>query len=86
MTTPQISESNNWHLSQILSARDAHFVDLAYKAILHRAPDVGGLEHYVGQLRTGVDKLDILATLKRSPEGIERNAKIIGLDLSLIHI
>jgi len=56
-------------IEEILKLEDAAFVFGAYSAILDRDPDPDGLANYLGQVRAGVDKMQILAELAFSTEG-----------------
>ena len=60
-------------------SHDTEFVDAAYRAVLKRAPDSIGEEHYLGLLRNGASKAEILHRLRHSPEGEAIGAKIVGL-------
>jgi SAM-dependent methyltransferase len=54
-------------------------VNAAYRAILRRPPDSGGSVHYLGKLRNGCAKVDILGRLRYSREGRAVGVKISGL-------
>jgi hypothetical protein len=66
-------------LEALLELPDKLFVTAAYQAVLGRAPDQGGLENYVSQVRTGIDKVRILSELARSPEGRMKSREVFGL-------
>jgi hypothetical protein len=66
---PSLQSSIN-SLEELLELRDEAFVKAAYRSILGRAPDPGGLENYLSQVRTGVNKAQILRELVQSPEGV----------------
>ena len=70
-------------LEQLLKLHDEAFVRSAYKAILGRTPDQGGLENYLSQVRAGIHKAHILAELARSPEGRLKAAPVQGLHLAI---
>jgi hypothetical protein len=70
-------------LEQLLKLHDEAFVRSAYKAILGRAPDQGGLENYLSQVRAGIHKAHILAELAQSPEGRLKAAPVPGLHLAI---
>jgi hypothetical protein len=63
----------------LCNLQDRDFVDAAYRAILHRAPDPNGEDHYLGLLRNGMSKSEILFDLRKSAEGETIGAKIDGL-------
>jgi hypothetical protein len=68
-------------LEQLLKLHDEAFVRSAYKAILGRTPDQGGLENYLSQVRAGIHKAHILAELAQSPEG--KAAPVQALHLAI---
>ena len=80
--SPQI-EPPAHTLEQLLKLHDEAFVRSAYKAILGRAPDQGGLENYLSQVRAGIHKAHILAELAQSPEGRLNAAPAPGLHLAI---
>ncbi|MEP6912289.1 MAG: methyltransferase domain-containing protein [bacterium] len=76
------SPDDEYHLNDLLKFHDADFLNAAYRAILKREPDSFGYEHYLEQLRGGhLDKVDVLAILRFSPEGELQNVRIKGLAL-----
>jgi hypothetical protein len=66
-------------VAALLELYDEEFVKAAYEAILGRMVDPGGLDNYVGQLRTGTSKEQIIAELAQSPEGSLRSIELPGL-------
>jgi glycosyltransferase involved in cell wall biosynthesis len=70
-------------VEDILSYDDERFVRFAYVALLRRLPDGDGLTFYLGSLRKGTSKLEILDQIRLSPEGKEKAAELIGLDDAL---
>ena len=48
-----LSARQSYTLSDFLNFHDEAFIRNAYRAILHREPDVGGLAHYLTALRSG---------------------------------
>lgn len=69
-----------YELPELLRASDTDFVRNAYRAILRRPADAKGLENYVTQLRTGgMDKVDVLAALRWSQEGVTHSVHVNGL-------
>jgi hypothetical protein len=66
-------------IEEILELYDEAFVRSAYKTILGRVADPGGLANYLSQVRAGVDKVHILVELARSPEGMKRAPNVRGL-------
>ncbi len=66
-------------LSELMQHEDADFVINAYRVLLHRDPDPGGLQGLVDALRYGqVSKLDALGSLAASPEARGHNAQLAG--------
>lgn len=57
---------------------DLHLVTTMYHNVLHRAPDQGGLDYWVGRMRDGMDKASLLASLSDSGENRAALADIIG--------
>jgi Domain of unknown function (DUF4214) len=68
-----------YRLSDLTPFYDSEFINVAYHAILHRAPDPQGYAHYLEKLRQGMHKVEILGWLRYSPEGKKTNTKVIGL-------
>lgn len=56
-------------LSELLQYRDEAFVRNAYRALLHREPDSGGLAHHLEKLRSGATRLDLILGLWLGSEG-----------------
>src|SRR5712672_883110 len=50
---PRLVIKDKYHLSELLAFSDADFIDAAYRAILRRAPDEKGFNHYLQALRGG---------------------------------
>jgi len=75
-------EDNFYHVNDLLKYHDVDFVRNAYRALLRREPDASGYEQNLQNLRGGgFNKLDILASLRYSPEGEANNVGIKGLAL-----
>ncbi len=73
-------EDDHYHINDLLKYHDHIFVWNAYRAILKREPDETGLTQFLRQLRSGrFNKIDILASLRFSPEGQARNVQLDGL-------
>jgi hypothetical protein len=79
MKTPNVVEAKRDTLEALLTLHDEAFVRSAYEIILHRAPDPGGLQNYVSQVRRGIHKAQIVAELAQSPEGILKPVDLPGL-------
>jgi hypothetical protein len=66
-------------LEALLKLHDEAFVTSAYKVLLGRPADPGGLENYLRRVRAGAQKSQIVAELAGSPEGKLRSADLPGL-------
>lgn len=77
---PELEKRDRYHLNDLLGFHDEVFVRNAYKAILKREPDDSGMAHFLKNLRNGrYSKLDVLSSLRFSPEGQNTNVQIEGL-------
>jgi len=70
-------------LAELLACHDQQFVICAYQTLLGRAPDSEGQGYYLGRLRTGFSKIQILAQLRLSDEGKTYAANLPGLDTAI---
>ncbi len=66
-------------LDELLSHDNERFIHGVYHTLLQRAPDPEGLRYYHRRLLAGVSKIQILAEISDSPEGIENAVEIPGL-------
>ncbi len=64
----------------LLALGDEDFVRQAYRLVLGREADPGGLENYLNSVRSGADKAALVAQLALSDEGLQRHATVPGLD------
>lgn len=46
------------------------FIDLLYENVLDRDPDAGGLNYWVGELNSGMDRSEVLARFAESTENV----------------
>ena len=77
---PEFKAQEHYRVEDFLCFHDRIFVRNAYRGILQREPDDAGFAEYLDALRSGrLNKIDILASLRFSPEGRERNVAIYGL-------
>jgi O-antigen biosynthesis protein len=67
-------------LDELFSYQDERFVHYAYLTILGRSPDSEGMLYYLKRVRSGTQKLEVLAQLRLSKEGAIRPSSIVGLD------
>lgn len=66
-------------LGDLLRYDDAEFVTNVYRAVLAREPDDGAGD-YLRELRAGrVSKVDVIGSIRWSPEGIARSVHVDGL-------
>lgn len=70
-------------LAELCNFSGTSFVRCAFVTILGRQADPTGEAYYLAQLRTGVAKLSIINSLRRSAEGREFDPGIAGLDRAL---
>ena len=71
---------DHYHINDFLKFRDRNFVMVAYRGILRRRPDSGGVDHFLGNLRSGkMTKAEILGRLRYAPEGRTKKTKVKGL-------
>jgi len=77
---PPLEKREQYQMSDLLGFHDEAFVRNAYKVILKREPDDAGFAVYLKNLRSGrYNKIDILRSLRFSPEGRKANVSIKGL-------
>jgi SAM-dependent methyltransferase len=73
-------EMGKYHISDFLKYHDIDFLINGYRGILKRKPDLGALEYFSENLRSGtMTKAEILGRLRYSPEGRRRKTKVKGL-------
>jgi 2-polyprenyl-3-methyl-5-hydroxy-6-metoxy-1,4-benzoquinol methylase len=74
------SPDDRYHVNDLLKYNDRNFLQNAYLAILKRGPDATGYAAFIDSLRSGrLNKLDVLARLRYSPEGRAKKVQIDGL-------
>ena len=77
---PDLEKREQYQLNDLLGFHDIVFLQNAYKVILKRDPDDVGLAHFLKNLRNGrYSKIDVLSSLRFSPEGQRANVQIEGL-------
>lgn len=74
------SKASKATVAELLEPLGQQFIYGAYLALLGREPDPEGMNYYLGRLRVGVPKIQILAQLSRSSEGNKYAAKIDGME------
>ncbi|MBL8349995.1 MAG: DUF4214 domain-containing protein [Burkholderiaceae bacterium] len=65
-------------LDDLLARDGADFVRAAYRTLLRRDPDPGGLVAYLTRLNQGVSKQQLLDELRASPEGRSCDVRLDG--------
>ena len=70
-------------LNELLYLHDQAFIQCAYLTLLGRAADPEGFQCYLGQLRQGTSKIQILGQLRCSAEGEARECNLPGLDAAI---
>jgi FkbM family methyltransferase len=69
-------------VDELLAMQDAQFVACAYISILGRPVDPDGLRTYLGHVRGGADKAELVLEIAASPEAQDSpSIKLAGLDL-----
>lgn len=79
------SPNDHYHVNDLLKYHDQVFIRNACRAILKREPDWSRPEKFLEELREElqsgrINKIDLLAALRFSPEGRSRNVQIDGLE------
>src|ERR1041385_8884537 len=78
---PTLEKRDQYQLNDLLGFHDEEFIRNAYRVVLEREPDDAGIATYLGELRSGrYNKIDILTSLRFSPEGRKANVRIEGLN------
>lgn len=78
----QPKRDKHYHVTDLLRFHGVDFVRNAYLALLLREPDESGMAHYMEALASGYfNKIDILESLRVSPEGRRNNVRVDGLAL-----
>ncbi len=70
-------------VEDLMELDDITFLQAAYRAMLGRAPDAGGLRHYTEALLAGRSRLQVLADLHFSAEGKDRRVTLAGFDAAM---
>lgn len=78
----QFEQKAEYMLPELLRHSGGDFVDVAYQAILKRLPDDGGRRAYLAALENGrLSKIELLAELRSSAEGLNAGVNVHGLRL-----
>jgi glycosyltransferase involved in cell wall biosynthesis len=71
------------NVKQMLAFDDQSFLYCAYRTLIRRDPDEVGMSYYLGRLRGGETKMQILKELSASAEGRRISANVAGLEASI---
>lgn len=75
-----VRDDDRYHINDLLLYHDREFIWNTYRALLKREPDEEGDRSYLELLRSGRrNKIDIIDSLHRSPEGKRAKVSIEGL-------
>ena len=70
----------HYKLDELLQYDDHEFIWNAYRALLKREPDETGFKGFLERVRSGKrTKIDVLASIRYSPEGRRNSVSIDGL-------
>ena len=76
----QPHSDHRYHVNDLLRYHDRAFVHAAYRAVLKRSPSETELLRDLKRVRSGdVNKIDLLATLRFTPEGRAKGVEVDGL-------
>ena len=76
----QPHSDHRYHINDLLRYHDRVFVQAAYRAVLKRSPNETELLRDLKRLRSGdINKVDLLATLRFTPEGKAKGVQVDGL-------
>lgn len=79
-STYSVPVKREYTLHELLGPSDASFVEMAYRVVLRREPDPEGFNYFLHELRSGhTTKVEVLAELRWSPEGMAKQVHIDGL-------
>jgi hypothetical protein len=71
-------------IAALLKLEDAEFIEAAYLRLLNRLPDEGGRNTYLGLLRAGMPKIQILGAMWQSDEARTVGTRFAGLHRRLL--
>jgi SAM-dependent methyltransferase len=80
-STFQPTPGRRYHIKELFDYQDRDFIVAAYWAVLQREPDDGGFNTYLGLLRGGTSKIEILEFLRDSSEGRSGKITVAGLSI-----
>lgn len=80
-TNPALLPGASQSLEDLFRLGGDKFVRSAYRTLLLRDPDPGGLVNYLVRLETGCSKMSVVLELASSEEGKARDVRLPGLDI-----
>ena len=69
----------DYAIAELTGAHYCTFLDIAFRALLKRAPDDAGITTQIRLLAAGASKAEVLGNLRWSPEGKRVGARVRGL-------
>jgi FkbM family methyltransferase len=75
--TDQIGAAST--VEELLRHQDRSFIECTYLTLLRRSSDAAGLDYYLGRLRSGAPKVQILREIVESPEALSKKVVVPGL-------
>jgi hypothetical protein len=66
-------------VTELLQRHGQSFIECAYLTLLHRYSDPTGRDYYLGRLRAGAQKIQILREISESPEALSKAVVVPGL-------
>jgi hypothetical protein len=79
-----MGKSEQGALGELMVEEDEDFIDAAYALLLNRAPDAIGAAAYLGSLRSGKSKIQILYEMAISDEARLAGRIVAGLDEAFV--
>lgn len=76
-----INSKREYRIGDFTRHHDRAFIVAAYMGLLERQPDSAGFAHYVGMIRRGYAKIEVLGRLRYSGEGKRVGASVPSLKL-----
>jgi len=77
--TQSLSTSSASSLNALLQLQDMQFIESAYQMLLKRKPDHEGFNYYIGRIRAGVPRIQILGQIMDSGEARKYCVEMPGL-------
>ncbi len=76
---------NTIDLIAVLESPSEEFLPRAFREVIGREPDMGGLLHYIERLKKGLPRELVLAEMRHSAEGQERSFIARSTELDALH-